>query len=507
MKHWHHRTGWSGQLALTLLLAVGLSVPYCLAATDATSSVLTTESAEQQSANATDSATSMQKASVEIDVAAQQPEPFPTYVAKLISIAKERDPLLQKSQKSVKHFNSNASKFAYRANDALNSIFSFKGVSSSSQAGDVILNEKLKVNSRGAAGLANQNVIDKLELSITTALLEIANGLGSSNPTSAALQVEEGKNDLAALVGEEEASKAIEAIKALPPKVNESPELTVKQARLRMELGLKSALLADPVMEDVTSDVHRYNTHSKPVLAAHRFARTSLSIASLAPNIAGPASQAVLFAYVVMSGGSETSKVMKELYMGKRLERRADAITEQLHLVFDNYQLGSLSKNPTLAVCAEKLLTRLTGEKPCDQLLHTSEFTELIAAQTQAEAEARKRHHIDDVAQGGANKDQKTSKVSAKHTPHKVAKHDTDTPSDTANSTSTDATKEAVKQAANDNSQDALKQTANDNAQDAAKQTANDDSQDVAKQAAANVAQEKSENETLTVTVSGAATH
>ncbi len=156
----------------------------------------------------------------------------------------------------------------------------------------------------------------------------------------------------------------------LPPPKQSLPRLnrwfdaepTITGARRRLRSAISTAVKRDPIVDEVTNDVHRYNTHSSPVLAAHRAVRTALCVISLAPNIAGPAAQVALFASVVLSGGSESSKVMKELYMDKRLESRVETLAEETHLILENHKIGVLTNNASLARCSEELLVRLVGQ-------------------------------------------------------------------------------------------------------------------------------------------------
>jgi hypothetical protein len=281
-----------------------------------------------------------------------------------------------KYQQAVNRFTDKGAHVRARASDAINSVFMFKGISTSSEAGDVILNEKLKLKSVGAAKYALQQFKDTKELAIVTNLMQMSSGLGAQDQLDGLKQVEEAKNQLAEIAGPEAAEKALALLKAAPIESQsntDKPNWTVSGVQRRIRDTIKSAALRDPIVEEIKADVHHYNHHSQLTMAAHRIVRVTLSVTSLAPNIVGPVSQGVLFGYVVLSGGSEQSKILKELYMEKRLADRANLLCEEAHLAFHNYQLGKLTQNKPLAVCSEMVINHLAGAETAQTLLNNSD--------------------------------------------------------------------------------------------------------------------------------------
>ncbi len=84
------------------------------------------------------------------------PVQFSQVASKLIEEAKTNSPEMKKCIQSMEHFSNSKANLKARTSDALNSIFMFKGVSISSEAGDVILDEKLKIKGKGPALLAKR---------------------------------------------------------------------------------------------------------------------------------------------------------------------------------------------------------------------------------------------------------------------------------------------------------------------------------------------------------------
>jgi hypothetical protein len=332
----------------------------------------------------------IQKGAVNVEVNTVAPVQFSQVASSLVEEAKNRSVDMQKCVTSMQHFSNSKANLGALASDALNSIFMFKGVSVASEAGDVILDEKLKVTGKGPALLAKQKLSDDLELSVITDLLEIAAGSGNADQVNGGKQVEETAADLSKLVGNDQAAKAVASTKAMctPTQTLVDVEPSIKGTRRRCQNAVQTAMKRDPLVDEVTAEVHRFNTHSGSVLVAHRVARTALCVVSLAPNLAGPAAQAALFFSVVLSGGSEQSKVMKELYMDKRLQSRVSALAEEVHLVFESHKVGVLTNNVALTRCSEELLARLVGQDRARALLHDKNAIEALALIDAADSSA-----------------------------------------------------------------------------------------------------------------------
>jgi len=300
--------------------------------------------------------------------------PQSTILSDLIDAANKRDPKVQRSTAEVNKYGEKIFLFKTQASDAINSVFMHKGVSVSSEAGDVILDEKLKLNGLGAAKLLNEKLRDELELQVIASTLELASAIGSAEPTNS--DIDEATKQLATLVGDENANKARIALANQMAGLVSAPAgkvWSVPQLEHRVQTAVQAAAINDRIADDIRHDVHKYNTHTSTILGAHRFLRTALCIASLSPNAIGPAAQGLLFGYVLMTGGSEQSKLLKELYMDKRLESRATALREESHLAFDNYRVGVLTKNKVLASVSEQLLGKLTTPVMAHQLLTSAE--------------------------------------------------------------------------------------------------------------------------------------
>ncbi|HEY9772430.1 MAG TPA: hypothetical protein V6C81_01330 [Planktothrix sp.] len=329
-------------------------------------------------------APTLQKAHVELDdIPADACEKT---IAELTTAALNQNVDVLRAQAVVAHFKNKKAMLKQRADDALNSVFMFKGVSLSSEAGDVILDEKLKIDSLGAANYYKQQVQDELEMKVLATFLQTASTIGDTRSTPEDIQQSE--KQLSDLVGGGAAEKAVAQLRDMPARsLREytAHDINVLGNLQRSMSALQAAAKKDPIVEEIKTEVHSFNQHSQVVMGLHRLVRVSLSVASLAPNVVGPASQAVLFGYVVLSGGSEQSKVFKELYMDKRLDCRAATLREEVHLAFDNYKTGLLTHNSLLMASSMGVLSRLTSPTMAADLVRPDYVVNLQVAAEKAD--------------------------------------------------------------------------------------------------------------------------
>jgi len=366
-----------GMMSLTraLLLTVSLA-NFCAAQTTPPASSLDECASESSSAAETPQLHEI------ITVNENEDRSSTDFFTDLIDTANKRDSRVQESVAEVNKYGAKLFLIKSQASDALNFIFMHKGVSVSSEAGDVILDEKIKMNGLGAARLLHEKVRDELELQVIASTLQLATAVGSSDMSTT--EADTATTQLANLVGDEAANRAKTAFSNQSAAMLAPPSgniWNVPQLQRRIQAAVEAAAMNDRICSEVRDDVHRYNTHTSAMLGVHRIVQTALCITSLSPNVIGPASQALLFGYVLMTGGSEQNKLLKELYMDKRLECRAIALREEAHLAFDNYHLGILTKNKALTAASQQLLAKLTSPTLAQQLLNSPDCP-VIAVQT-----------------------------------------------------------------------------------------------------------------------------
>jgi len=252
----------------------------------------------------------------------------------------------------VTHFEASIQKALAYSKDAFNYVIPYRGFGPSSEAGDVITDEKLKIHDLASAKYAQQKIGDDIHSSLTAALFEVAMGIGNNNQE----QISAGKDQIKNLVGKD---IPIEDTLNVQVEMPETIDWDVLEKSNQEQDLIKKVIDKDPVISDILAAVHKYNHRSKGSMVASHIIMPALGAMSLAPSLAGPAAKGALLTYVMLTGGPEESKLLKELYLDKRLESRIQLIHDEVHLVIDNYQLSILTKNSSLYFLSQSLMNEM----------------------------------------------------------------------------------------------------------------------------------------------------
>lgn len=327
---------------------------------------------------------SMLKAGVEITAKGENP---PTIVDELVNMAHLKHPRTETLDNKVKTYKSAHRKALAKSLDALNYVFGYRGSTPSSEMGDVILEEKKKLKSKGSAEWLSQQHKDEVELAVVATAMDLAAALGGSfsDADEDKQQATIAYNSLKELVGDDLARKTVlefrswsrnpATIKAMDGKV-----WSISQRQEKQKAIMQICKDTDPVIKDVVAAVHKYNGHGKLYLATARTIKTSLGIASMSPTVVAPASQIALFFYTMATGGDEEDKMLREIYLDKRLASRSTVISEKSHLALDRYQLGKLTKNPILMTYCENVVKHMAGPQATPSILNNSVATTAVNA-------------------------------------------------------------------------------------------------------------------------------
>src|SRR6185437_9050840 len=128
-----------------------------------------------------------------------------------------------------------------RTRDMLNYSCLFKGVSPSSEAGDVILDEKNKLKSLAAAKYMKQKLQDEIQMHAVSAVLQLAMGLGNQDACEGQKQAVEAANDLERLAGRTQAELVVNYLKSLQQANNQplpqlsKPLWTIAESKARID--------------------------------------------------------------------------------------------------------------------------------------------------------------------------------------------------------------------------------------------------------------------------------
>jgi hypothetical protein len=274
---------------------------------------------------------------------------------------KERDYLEARARYHDKQWN----QIMARSRDMLQYMTSYQGFETSSEAADVILEEKLKLKSKVAVELVRQKRLDAAHLQLTCALMQIATGLGLNNEQKKRTTIDSGLKEMIPLVGEEEASHSLDLLTSWAKQVTvpdsafaDEPwdALTLREKSMEV---LTSSLQSDDVVKSVESRLHHYNHISNLSRATSKIVNTSLSVIAFSPTFASPAAQTLQFMYIAATGGPEEKKVLKEVYLDRCFESRLERLNEESMLLVSSHNNAILTHNPVLLCCTESFIQSL----------------------------------------------------------------------------------------------------------------------------------------------------
>lgn len=286
-------------------------------------------------------------------------------IDKLLDSALDRDSSTPVLDRAVNHYRTTSQKIIAQGKDAYDYLVPFRGFGPSSEAGDIILGEKLKLKSAASAEYARQKHIDETHSQVVTSMMQLAMGLGMSDPERGGAVADSGFASLKQLVGEEQATETRQMLIdqanqiEMPENLFQRGVWDVTEKQDKHKLIVETSMDEDPVVKEITRRVHKYNHKSKVAMVSSHIIQTILGSAAMTPNFVGPAAKLALLSYIMATGGPEQVKIMKELYLDKRFESRYKVTNEEAHLALDNYEVAILTHNKVLFACAQSVLTQM----------------------------------------------------------------------------------------------------------------------------------------------------
>lgn len=279
----------------------------------------------------------------------------------------DRNPQVKVVEKAVTRYKRAHERAIATSKDALDKLVCYRGFGPSSQAGDVLLEDKLKLDNLQAAEFVRQKQVDDAHISTVQILMHLATGVGNADPDRRKKIMESGIAELTKQVGEDEAKQALDELKSWSRMVRVAPEVYEKnfwdplELEAKQKLVVESALKSDPVFIKVKQKLGKYNHKSKFTMAASHVIEGTLGVAAMVPNIMGPAAQIALTVFETSTGGPEEAKLIKEIYLYKRLESRSKVLSKKAQIALHNYQLGVASKNPLQIAFAQAMISEMAG--------------------------------------------------------------------------------------------------------------------------------------------------
>jgi hypothetical protein len=290
-------------------------------------------------------------------------------VGKLVSAALLRDQAHEEMLKKDRQMKSPVQAVIDKAKVSVHYMVEYRGFEMSSEAADIILDEKLRLKSSSSTEYASQRRADEVHARIFASLLQLAQGLGTADPVVREKTIATGMAPLNDLVGSEAAGTALSSLKSWSAQTSVPDSILKQQPWTMMELQqktddlVKEAARSDPVMGLVRRTLHKYNRHSRLSLGAAKVINTGLSLAMLSPTFAAPAASILQYVYQMSTGGPEDYKLLTELYLDRRLDSRWKRLNQEATLSVHAYNDALMTGNPVLLGLSESFISALGGEE------------------------------------------------------------------------------------------------------------------------------------------------
>jgi hypothetical protein len=137
---------------------------------------------------------------------------------------------------------------------------------------------------------------------------------------------------------------------------------------------LRSSAQADPVMRQVRMALHKYNRHSTAMRVTAKALNMSMSAAMMTPTIISPIAQMIEFVWQQSTGGTEDQKLLKEIYLDKRMVSRWKRLNQESGQAINAYNNALITKNPVLLGFSESCISALGGEETGAKIIGTNKL-------------------------------------------------------------------------------------------------------------------------------------
>lgn len=314
-------------------------------------------------------------------------------ISSSLRTASENDRL----DKTVARYNTRTERSKFGVKDLTLNYFGFpRGFDASIEGAQLVLDQSNGIKNLQAAEYWQQHRLDTVHAAVVNAMMQMATGLGCSNNTESQQQISTGLAGLEKLVGPGEAKDTLSMLVAwqrevkVPDAVYEQPVWDVSTLQRKSALAAQLALTNDFSMIALRDKLFSISDKSKGLRTTAKVVEGTVSLFTVfGPGPASPIiAQTAGAAWGVANGGSEESKLLKELYFEKQLQSRKDVIKEEAQLALMNYREAIRTKNAPLVLCSEAVLAQLVGAVGINQLLEAQAINHrsFVSRQMQATA-------------------------------------------------------------------------------------------------------------------------
>jgi len=282
-------------------------------------------------------------------------------------------------ENAIAKFSKSSEKGKFGAKDiGLNYLGLPRGLEASIEGAKLVLGEPNAAKNLEAAECAMQIENDRLHRELCGSILQLACGLGSRQAAKSREHNTAALTRLEKLVGSADAAKVAESIISWGQSVGHIRDSVWKQTPLEfIEVQDEANRIAqmaeqhDFAIIGLKNKLHRFSDHTRAKRRGSKFVEGTVSAVTMfGPGFGTPiAAQTVGAMWGVTNGGSEESKLLKEIYYQRQLESRSAALRAEASMILLAYQDALRTKNIPLLVTAEALLAQLVGALGVAQVL------------------------------------------------------------------------------------------------------------------------------------------
>lgn len=201
---------------------------------------------------------------------------------------------------------------------------------------------------------------NKLALTLTATMMQIAKGLGDGNTQAAEQSIERGRNKLTQLLGKGQADWVLTRMKSWAEQITaNSAAINAGESDVLEQEEQISALVSRAINRDqqVSNLKASIAIHDKAPTGAER----SLTLAGLTPNLIGPAAKLAQYAVERGTGGTRSKRLDDVLTLGMAMQERINLLTRESELAINNLERAKSAKNSVLYAFSKDLIAKLGG--------------------------------------------------------------------------------------------------------------------------------------------------
>ncbi|MBP9092145.1 hypothetical protein KBI23_14045 [bacterium] len=228
-------------------------------------------------------------------------------------------------------------------------------------AAQIFLGSAKQVTDKEAGEEEERSERNKLALTLTASMMQIAKGLGDSDSKAAEQSVARGRNKLNQLLGKGQADWVVARMTSWANQVKSSLEAANSgESDVLEQEEQVSALVARAVSRDqqINNLKAAIGIHDQAPGGAER----SLTLAGLTPTLIGPAAKLAQYAVERGTGGTRSKRLDEVLTLGVAMQERINLLNRQSELAINNLERARSSKNEVLYVFAKDLIAKLGGQ-------------------------------------------------------------------------------------------------------------------------------------------------